>query len=309
MNLSISYLTLSETEQMHEMNLISDITYNGAHPQRFETLQRTTVMHQQPLIVPLVLESCASEELIILDNVPTFESNGFKLKIFPERSSGERIQIVAVPFSKHVQFGVDDVHELASLIADSHGADGGSYLSKLMLKNDRIEFTKSVVKTNVEKDEVNRLDIHNDDNLTHKAPSSLSLSDSTADATFENSSSSSSLKKRKSIYEHSDSSSDLGPHSREHSSGDYIRIPKLVSMFASRACRSAIMIGTAMRHSEMRAVVGKLENIDQPWNCPHGRPTMRHLVDLLSIQRKRKRTLPCDLSKFVAYVSRSPDLQ
>lgn len=20
--------------------------------------------------------------------------------------------------------------------------------------------------------------------------------------------------------------------------------------------------------------------MDQPWNCPHGRPTMRHLVDL-----------------------------
>ena len=22
--------------------------------------------------------------------------------------------------------------------------------------------------------------------------------------------------------------------------------------------------------------------IDQPWNCPHGRPTMRHLLDMKS---------------------------
>lgn len=57
-------------------------------------------------------------------------------------------------------------------------------------------------------------------------------------------------------------------------------LPKLMAMFASRACRSAVMIGTALNTHEMRNIVTQLESIDQPWNCPHGRPTMRHLVDL-----------------------------
>lgn len=267
-----------------------------------------------------MLESCASEELIILDNVSTFESNGFKLKVFPELTSGKRIHIVAIPFSKHVQFGVDDVHELASLIADSQGADGGSYMSKLMLKNDRIEFTKSVNKAENENnskidtegafhDDLVRgiepqVDMHGDVDFIPKDLKSFRSGD--YDAPIEGASSSS--KKRKTMEDYSDSSVDLGSGRDERSSDDFIRIPKLVSMFASRACRSAIMIGTALRHTEMRAVVSKLENIDQPWNCPHGRPTMRHIVDLMSIHRKRKRTLPCDLSKFNAYVSRSPDL-
>ncbi len=58
-------------------------------------------------------------------------------------------------------------------------------------------------------------------------------------------------------------------------------------MFASRACRSAIMIGTSLKYSEMRLVVDKLGTIYQPWNCPHGRPTMRHLIDLKKLDRKR----------------------
>mmetsp|Transcript_4494 Transcript_4494/g.4650 ORF Transcript_4494/g.4650 Transcript_4494/m.4650 type:complete len:145 (+) Transcript_4494:2-436(+) len=80
-----------------------------------------------------------------------------------------------------------------------------------------------------------------------------------------------------------------------------IRIPKLVSIFASRACRSAIMIGTAMQRNEMKAVVNKLEHIDQPWNCPHGRPTMRHLIDLQKIHKKRKSSCLYNNYQFDSY--------
>jgi hypothetical protein len=58
-----------------------------------------------------------------------------------------------------------------------------------------------------------------------------------------------------------------------------LRLPRLNAMFASRACRSAIMIGTALRRDTMRRVVAHMADMAQPWNCPHGRPTMRHLVD------------------------------
>ncbi|PIA15367.1 DNA mismatch repair protein MutL [Coemansia reversa NRRL 1564] len=48
-------------------------------------------------------------------------------------------------------------------------------------------------------------------------------------------------------------------------------------MFASRACRKSIMIGHPLSFTQMRSVVGNLSSLDHPWNCPHGRPTMRHL--------------------------------
>ncbi|KAJ8903284.1 hypothetical protein NDN08_004393 [Rhodosorus marinus] len=57
--------------------------------------------------------------------------------------------------------------------------------------------------------------------------------------------------------------------------------PKRVAeMLASRACRKSIMIGTALDHGQMRKVVSTLSTLESPWNCPHGRPTMRHLWDL-----------------------------
>ena len=47
---------------------------------------------------------------------------------------------------------------------------------------------------------------------------------------------------------------------------------------ASKACRSAIMIGDGLERSDMVTVVGKLAKLERPWNCPHGRPTCRHLA-------------------------------
>ena len=62
--------------------------------------------------------------------------------------------------------------------------------------------------------------------------------------------------------------------------GAQVRLPKLRSMFAMRACRSATMIGTHLDLPKMRQLTRQLATLDQPWNCPHGRPTLRHLVDL-----------------------------
>lgn len=48
---------------------------------------------------------------------------------------------------------------------------------------------------------------------------------------------------------------------------------------ATKACRSSIMIGTALTDATMRSVVDRLSGLDQPWTCPHGRPTLRHLCN------------------------------
>ncbi|KAI5623151.1 mismatch repair endonuclease PMS2 [Silurus asotus] len=64
------------------------------------------------------------------------------------------------------------------------------------------------------------------------------------------------------------------------SPGVMCRPSRVRQMFASRACRKSVMIGTALNTSEMKKLVTHMGEIEQPWNCPHGRPTIRHLVNL-----------------------------
>ncbi|XP_061666131.1 mismatch repair endonuclease PMS2 isoform X2 [Syngnathoides biaculeatus] len=64
------------------------------------------------------------------------------------------------------------------------------------------------------------------------------------------------------------------------SPGVMCRPSRVRQMFASRACRKSVMIGTALSASEMKKLVLHMGEIEQPWNCPHGRPTMRHLINL-----------------------------
>ncbi|KAJ5905731.1 uncharacterized protein N7473_002647 [Penicillium subrubescens] len=69
----------------------------------------------------------------------------------------------------------------------------------------------------------------------------------------------------------------------EASSVSGVSVPrpsKVRKMFAMRACRSSIMIGKTLTTRQMQRVVRNMGTIDKPWNCPHGRPTMRHLMSL-----------------------------
>ncbi|KAH7198634.1 uncharacterized protein B0J16DRAFT_42617 [Fusarium flagelliforme] len=67
----------------------------------------------------------------------------------------------------------------------------------------------------------------------------------------------------------------------ESSESKHIPRPsKVRKMFASRACRSSVMIGKALTHGQMETLVRHMAELDKPWNCPHGRPTMRHLCQL-----------------------------
>jgi DNA mismatch repair protein PMS2 len=66
-------------------------------------------------------------------------------------------------------------------------------------------------------------------------------------------------------------------------SEDHKHVPrpsKVRRMFAMRACRSSIMVGRNLTKKQMDKVVKHMGEIDKPWNCPHGRPTMRHLFGL-----------------------------
>lgn len=63
-----------------------------------------------------------------------------------------------------------------------------------------------------------------------------------------------------------------------------VRCSKVRALFASRACRRSVMIGHVLNHMQMKRIVRHMGEIDQPWNCPHGRPTMRHLLDLTELE-------------------------
>lgn len=64
-----------------------------------------------------------------------------------------------------------------------------------------------------------------------------------------------------------------------------IRPSKITSIFASRACRKSIMIGKTLSLADMKRVVSNMSTMEQPWNCPHGRPTIRHMIDLKRIKQ------------------------
>ena len=84
------------------------------------------------------------------------------------------------------------------------------------------------------------------------------------------------------------------------SPGVMCRPSRVLSMFASRACRSSVMVGTVSQHiirripissgqplnkAIMKRLVSHMGETEQPWSCPHGRPTMRHLVDLKKLAK------------------------
>ncbi|EJD74284.1 CBR-PMS-2 protein [Loa loa] len=64
--------------------------------------------------------------------------------------------------------------------------------------------------------------------------------------------------------------------------GMMYRPAKLRKLFASRACRKSVMIGSSLTMAHMEKIVRHLGTLDHPWNCPHGRPTLRHLCSLES---------------------------
>lgn len=68
--------------------------------------------------------------------------------------------------------------------------------------------------------------------------------------------------------------SEAGEDSSEH-----FRPSRVRAMFASRACRTSVMVGTSLSMGDMVKLVRHMGEIEQPWNCPHGRPTIRHLVN------------------------------
>lgn len=168
----------------------SDEKYN------FETLQSTTIVQSQPLVVPRVLDLMAMDELAVSDHLDVFRRNGFVVEVDAEAPTGQRCRLMSLPMSKETVFGVEDLEEIVHLIHQHQGA-----------------------------------------------------------------------------------------------ALDSIRPKKTRAMFAMRACRKSVMVGKALTKKQMERIVRNMGEMEKPWNCPHGRPTMRHLAELGGIKRWDERRM------------------
>ncbi|EJU03169.1 DNA mismatch repair protein MutL [Dacryopinax primogenitus] len=82
--------------------------------------------------------------------------------------------------------------------------------------------------------------------------------------------------------------------------GQMVRCSKARTMFATRACRRSVMIGMALTRQQMTNVVRHMGTMEQPWNCPHGRPTMRHLLSLPDFIKRMNKKAPISWGDFVS---------
>ncbi|KAK9808938.1 hypothetical protein WJX72_006664 [[Myrmecia] bisecta] len=83
----------------------SDEKYN------FERLQQSLVLKRQPLVCPLPLDLAPADAVTLRDNMETVRRNGFDV-----RDSAGGLELLAVPFSKNVTFGPEDLEELVTLL-------------------------------------------------------------------------------------------------------------------------------------------------------------------------------------------------
>ncbi|KAJ5550495.1 Ribosomal protein S5 domain 2-type fold subgroup [Penicillium sp. DV-2018c] len=178
----------------------------------FERLQAETVVQNQRLVRPQRLDLTAVEEEVVLENRDALEKNGFVVTIDEsgDEPIGRRCQLISLPLSKEVVFGIRDLEELIVLLSESISASNESSVPR---------------------------------------PS------------------------------------------------------KVRKMFAMRACRSSIMIGKTLTVRQMERVVQNMGTIDKPWNCPHGRPTMRHLMSLDQLEEWNEYEESAGLEPWKQYLS------
>lgn len=91
----------------------SDEKYN------FETLQKTTVLQNQQLVIPQQLDLSAPKEILLMDNLPVFKMNGFTFHIDDEAPHTKKVKLLCKPFSQNWQFGTEDIDEILFMLEDA----------------------------------------------------------------------------------------------------------------------------------------------------------------------------------------------
>merc|ERR1712179_456707 len=92
----------------------------------FETLQKTTVIKSQKMVVPQKLELTSVNESVLIDNLPVFEKNGFHFEIDENAPSTEKVSLASLPMSKNWTFGKEDIDELIFMLSEA-GEDSAEH--------------------------------------------------------------------------------------------------------------------------------------------------------------------------------------
>lgn len=209
----------------------------------YERLRRTLILRAQPLVALRILELLPIDEMAVLDHVHELKKNGFIVEEDAEGAPGRRVRLVAVPVLKNVVFDDSDLHELVQKLHDSPTSESRNKQEGSYSDNNTSEpHTNGIA----------------DEDTAGPETGDRSTSDRTNQATL-----------------NEDAACDTGRAALKA-----LRCTKADAMIALRACRLSIMVGQALTPGQMDSVVKHLSTLERPWNCPHGRPTMRHLADL-----------------------------
>jgi DNA mismatch repair ATPase MutL len=49
---------------------------------------------------------------------------------------------------------------------------------------------------------------------------------------------------------------------------------------AMAACHMSVRIGDHLNHKQMKELLNGMSDLQSPWNCPHGRPTIVRLTNV-----------------------------
>ncbi|UKJ88823.1 DNA mismatch repair protein [Theileria orientalis] len=60
--------------------------------------------------------------------------------------------------------------------------------------------------------------------------------------------------------------------------GSIPRPQKVWNLLATRACKSSIKVGDSLSNVQMKSIIKNLSLLIHPWNCPHGRPSIKPIA-------------------------------
>ncbi|XP_015370812.1 PREDICTED: mismatch repair endonuclease PMS2 isoform X2 [Diuraphis noxia] len=82
----------------------------------FETLQNTTKITSQKLVVPQQLELTAVNEMVLMENINVFQMNGFDFNFEQDAEPTKKVKLTMIPMSNNWSFGKEDVDELLFML-------------------------------------------------------------------------------------------------------------------------------------------------------------------------------------------------